>query len=63
MKRYLVFQYDGYEAIGGFYDLRGSFDSIAECEASITCEYWHVIDRDTLECVAGNSAIWPNSNT
>ena len=54
MKKYLLFEYYSHEARGGFHDFAGSYETIEDAEKSVTGTYWHVMDRDTFECVAGN---------
>ncbi len=54
MNKYLLFEYFQYDCRGGFHDFSSSHETIDDAMKSVRCTYWHVIDRDTLECVAGN---------
>lgn len=56
MKKYILFGYEGHDARGGLHDMRGFYDTLEEVEQKPKMEYWHVIDRDTWECVAGNDS-------
>lgn len=54
MKKYLAFAGDLNYPVGGWRDFRGSFDTVSEAEAACfsgfdSCEWWHVVDRDTQE--------------
>ena len=46
MKRYLLFAYDEYYPSGGWYDFRGSFDSIEEAK-----KFCDRVNRDWAEIV------------
>ena len=56
-KRYWLFAGEDYYATGGVHDLTGSFDSVAEAEASVqaidSSEWYHVVDITTGQIVAG----------
>jgi len=54
MKRYLVFACDSYYPRGGWNDFAGTHDSLPEaliCAANAHCDWWHVIDTQTMTVV------------
>ena len=60
-KRFLLFSWMGWEAMGGFNDLDGNYDTIEECEEKIksyydvvsgkTSYYYQVYDQECKEIV------------
>ena len=54
MKKYLLFEHEYADARGGMFDLTGSYDTVQDAKREVVRQYWHVIDRDTFQCVAGN---------
>lgn len=59
MKRYLIFGGQSFYPFGGFADLVGDADTVDEAiaaaaaleQATISIEWWHIIDMETRECV------------
>jgi hypothetical protein len=59
MRRYWLFAYLRYYPNGGLNDFKGSFDSMAECQACFIDKYddvykFHIFDSREMEVVAGD---------
>lgn len=54
MKKFVLFQYEGYYPTGGLGDVTGSFDTLEEAKEAVTKKRKdtnEVVDRDTWEIV------------
>lgn len=58
MKRYLVFKFQQFYPLGGWFDFRGAFDSlddaVKDAEAWEESGYAHVVDTETMSIVWGD---------
>jgi len=54
-KKFILFQFDTHQAIGGILDIRGSFDTLDEAtkvaQSKPLFDYDQIVDRDTWEIV------------
>ena len=56
MQRYILFGGQSYYACGGLHDYQGGFNTkaaaVSWAESDEDFEWWHVLDRETMLCVA-----------